>query len=154
VYSGTANNAAALSGVSLATLQGQITGNSATAYANALFASGTTLLFAQTTAPTGWTKVTTHNDKALRVVNGTAGSGGSISFTSAFTSQSVSGSIANTTASGTIANTTSTGSVSVTVANTTSTGTVGNQTAGGTISSETAGGTISVSVQSNTATGS
>src|SRR5712671_6740374 len=35
------------------------------------FASGTRLLFQQTSAPTGWTKDTTHNDKALRVVSGT-----------------------------------------------------------------------------------
>ena len=46
----------------------------------------TTSVFFQTSAPTGWAKVTTHNDKTLRVVgpgNG-GGSGGSISFTSAF----------------------------------------------------------------------
>jgi len=52
------------------------------------FASGTALLFQQTSAPTGWTKSTTHNDKALRVVSGAASSGGSVAFTSAFTSQS------------------------------------------------------------------
>lgn len=44
------------------------------------FESGTTLLFRQTTAPTGWTKSTTHNDKALRVVSGTVGSGGVSAF--------------------------------------------------------------------------
>ena len=47
---------------------------------------GTAWSFHQTTAPTGWAKVTTHNNTALRVVgpgNG-GGSGGSISFTSAF----------------------------------------------------------------------
>lgn len=53
--------------------------------------AGTTMLFAQTAAPTGWTKSTTHNNKALRVVSGTASSGGSVAFTSAFTSQSVTG---------------------------------------------------------------
>jgi hypothetical protein len=42
--------------------------------------SGTAMLFAQTAAPTGWTKSTTHNDKALRVVSGTASSGGTNSF--------------------------------------------------------------------------
>jgi hypothetical protein len=42
------------------------------------------LLFQQTTAPVGWTKQTTHNNKALRVVTGTAGSGGTNSFTGAF----------------------------------------------------------------------
>jgi hypothetical protein len=61
------------------------------------FGSGTRILFQQTAAPTGWTKDTTHNDKALRVVNGAASSGGSVAFTSAFTSQAVSGSVGNTT---------------------------------------------------------
>jgi hypothetical protein len=46
--------------------------------------SGTALLFQQTTAPTGWTKQTTHNNKSLRVVTGTASSGGSNTFTAAF----------------------------------------------------------------------
>jgi hypothetical protein len=44
------------------------------------FPSGTLMLFQQTTAPTFWTKQTTHNDKALRVVSGTAGSGGTNAF--------------------------------------------------------------------------
>lgn len=58
--------------------------------------SGTTMLFQQTAAPTGWTKQTTHNNKALRVVSGTASSGGSVAFTTAFsTSRTVSGSVAN-----------------------------------------------------------
>lgn len=59
--------------------------------------SGTAMLFVQSTAPTGWTKSTTHNDKALRVVSGTAGSGGSVAFTTAFASQAVSGTVGNTT---------------------------------------------------------
>ena len=62
-----------------------------------VFPSGTTMLFVQTTAPTGWTKNISHNDKALRVVSGTVGTGGSVGFTTAFASQAVSGSIANTT---------------------------------------------------------
>lgn len=53
------------------------------------FESGTRLLFQQTTAPTGWTKDTSHNDKALRIVSGTVGTGGSVAFTSAFASQNV-----------------------------------------------------------------
>lgn len=53
--------------------------------------SGTKALFAQTNAPTGWVKDTTHDNKALRVVAGTAGSGGSVSFTTAFASQNVGG---------------------------------------------------------------
>jgi hypothetical protein len=52
----------------------------------AAFPSGTLMLFQQTSAPTGWTKQTTHDNKALRVVSGTAGSGGSVAFTTAFAS--------------------------------------------------------------------
>jgi hypothetical protein len=63
------------------------------------FAAGTAILFAQTSAPTGWTKSTTHNDKALRVVSGTASSGGSVAFSTAFASQGVSGTVGNTTIS-------------------------------------------------------
>jgi hypothetical protein len=62
-----------------------------------VFPAGTKMLFAQTTAPTGWTKDTTHDNKALRVVTGTAGSGGSVAFTTAFASQAVSGTVGNTT---------------------------------------------------------
>jgi hypothetical protein len=53
------------------------------------FDSGTAVLFQQTTAPTNWTKSTTHNNKALRVVSGSASSGGSVAFTTAFSSQNV-----------------------------------------------------------------
>jgi hypothetical protein len=52
------------------------------------FPAGTAMLFVQTAAPTGWTKSTTHNDKALRVVSGTASSGGSTAFTTVFTTRS------------------------------------------------------------------
>ena len=66
------------------------------------FPAGTRLVFQQTAAPTGWTKDTTHNNKAFRVVSGTASSGGSVAFTTAFASKSVAGSIANKTAGGTV----------------------------------------------------
>jgi hypothetical protein len=56
------------------------------------------MMFVQTTAPTGWTKSTAHDNKALRVVSGTASSGGTVAFTTAFASKSVTGSIANATA--------------------------------------------------------
>ena len=46
--------------------------------------AGTLMLFQQTSAPTGWTKQTTHNDKALRVVSGTASSGGTSPFSTVF----------------------------------------------------------------------
>lgn len=68
-----------------------------------VFPSGTALVFSQTAAPTGWTKSTTHNNKALRIVSGTAGSGGSTGFTSAFGTPSVSGTIS---VSGTVGATT------------------------------------------------
>jgi hypothetical protein len=61
------------------------------------FPSGTLMLFQQTTAPTGWTKQTTHDNKALRVVSGTASSGGTVAFTTAFASQSVAGTVGSTT---------------------------------------------------------
>lgn len=54
--------------------------------------SGSLMLFQQTSAPTGWTKQTTHNDKALRVVSGTASSGGATAFTSVFGSGKSTGS--------------------------------------------------------------
>lgn len=47
------------------------------------FPSGTVMLFVQSAAPTGWTKSTAHNDKALRVVSGSVSTGGSIAFSTA-----------------------------------------------------------------------
>jgi hypothetical protein len=74
--------------------------------AAAAFDSGTVMLFAQTAAPTGWTKNSSTGDNhALRIVTGTASTGGSVDFTTAFASQtpsgtvSVSGSAGNTTLS-------------------------------------------------------
>ena len=57
------------------------------------FASGTSMLFQQSSAPTGWTKQTTHNDKALRIVTGSVSTGGSVAFSTAFATPSVSGSV-------------------------------------------------------------
>jgi hypothetical protein len=51
--------------------------------------AGTIMLFVQTAAPTGWTKSTTHNDKALRVVSGAASTGGSTAFTSVFAARTI-----------------------------------------------------------------
>ena len=48
----------------------------------AIFPTGTDWVFFQAAAPTGWTKQTTHNNKALRLVSGTGGgSGGTQPFT-------------------------------------------------------------------------
>jgi hypothetical protein len=59
-----------------------------------LIPPGTVMLFAQTAAPTGFTKDTGSGDNhALRVVTGTVGSGGSVDFSTAFASQTPSGSV-------------------------------------------------------------
>jgi hypothetical protein len=55
------------------------------------FPAGTSMLFQQTAAPTGWTKQTTHNDKAIRLTNGTVGTGGSSAFSTAFATPTVAG---------------------------------------------------------------
>ena len=100
------------------------------------------MLFQQTSAPTGWTKVTSGVDnKALRVVSGTAGSGGSNAFTNTLASRGITANAGNTTQGGnvSVANTTQTGNVSV--ANTTQTGNVSvsiaNANTGGTVNSHT-----------------
>jgi hypothetical protein len=67
----------------------------------AAFTSGTVMLFGQTTAPTGWTKDTTnYNNSGLRVVTGTVTTGGSVDFTTAFASQTPTGSVSITSVSG------------------------------------------------------
>lgn len=58
--------------------------------------AGTRMLFQQATAPTGWTTDTSENDKALRVVSGSTSSGGSVAFSSAFTSHTPAGSVSTT----------------------------------------------------------
>lgn len=75
-----------------------------TTAATSEFTSGVRMIFAQNAAPTGWTKDTTnYNQHALRVVTGTAGTGGSSDFTTAFGSPAVSGSVS---VSGSVGNTT------------------------------------------------
>ena len=55
------------------------------------FASGTKMLFQQTSAPTNWTKVTSGvDDRALRVVTGTVGTGGSVAMSSALGTPAIS----------------------------------------------------------------
>ena len=71
----------------------------------AAFPSGTRMLFQQTAAPTGWTKDTTIDDKALRVVSGAVSSGGYVAFSTAFANRTVSGNVDNFTATGTIGGT-------------------------------------------------
>ena len=67
-----------------------------------LFASGTKMLFGQTAAPTGWTKITTDDDAALRIVSGTVGSGGSSGLSTALATPTVTGTIAGSTGSHTL----------------------------------------------------
>ena len=76
-------------GVTPGTLGNVLTSNGTTWVSQAPgggFASGTVMLFAQTSAPTGWTKQTNLDNYALRVVSGSAGTGGSVAFTTAFAS--------------------------------------------------------------------
>lgn len=62
-------------------------GTTWTSAAAAAFDAGTRIIFAQTSAPTGWTKDTTnYNNHALRVVTGAASTGGTVDFTTAFAS--------------------------------------------------------------------
>ena len=62
------------------------------ALAPVAFPSGTRLLFQQTAAPTGWTKVTTYNDVGMRIVSGTVGAvTGATAFSTVF-SQTTTGS--------------------------------------------------------------
>lgn len=75
-----------------------------------VFPTGTRMLFQQESAPTGWVKdtSTTYDDSALRIVTGTPTTGGSIDFSTAFASKSVSvaGSVSSTTAGGSVGSTT------------------------------------------------
>ena len=93
-----------------------------TGIANAqAFPSGTKMLFQQTAAPTGWTKVTSGVDnKALRVVSGTAGSGGSNAFSNTLADRSITANAGNTTATGniTVSQTSAGGNVSIDSAST------------------------------------
>jgi hypothetical protein len=58
-------------------------------------------MFYQTSAPTGWTQVVTQDNKALRVVSGTGGgTGGSVAFTTAFASQTPTGTVSVTGSAG------------------------------------------------------
>lgn len=63
------------------------------------FPSGTRMAFQQTSAPTGWTKVSdaAYNDAAFRSVTGSVTpTGGTVAFTTAFASQAVAGTISGT----------------------------------------------------------
>jgi len=56
--------------------------------------TGSKTNFQQAAAPTGWTQCTSYNNYAMRIVSGSGGgTGGSVSFTTAFASQTPSGSV-------------------------------------------------------------
>lgn len=74
-------------------------GSAWTSVAAAAFDAGTVLIFGQTSAPTGWTKLTNLDNYALRVVSGAASTGGSVAFTTAFASQTPAGTVGSTTLS-------------------------------------------------------
>ena len=101
-------------------------------------ASGVKVLYYEATAPVGWTKVTSHNDKCLRVVSGTGGgSGGSTAFTSVFASRTPSGSVSGSNSGGSVANTTATGSVSGSNSGGSVSGSVSGSNSGGSVSNTT-----------------
>jgi hypothetical protein len=109
----------------------------------ASFDTGTRMIFAQTAAPTGWTKDTSnYNNHALRVVTGTASTGGTVDFTSAFVSQSVTGTVSTSV-------TANTGQV-VQGGNVSSSGSTGQVVQGGNISVSTGQAAGSVSVGNTT----
>jgi hypothetical protein len=72
------------------------------------FPTGTRMSFQQTAAPTGWTKDTTAaiDNSAMRLVTGSVVNGGSVNFTTAFASQTPTGSVSITAVSGSAGNTT------------------------------------------------
>jgi hypothetical protein len=69
-------------------------------------AGGSLVTFQQTSAPTSWTKQTTHDNKALRVVSGTATPGGSTAFTTVFASRTPAGSVSVSVSGGSVGDTT------------------------------------------------
>lgn len=83
---------AAISGTAVATLESTGWKNASGVKYDA-FASGTVLLFYQAAAPTGWTVSDVDSNKAVRIVSGVAGtggtSGGTTGFTSVFTSRTI-----------------------------------------------------------------
>jgi len=103
-----ANNAVTVDKIAdSAITQGKIASGAVTSAkiaAGLLIPSGTVMLFVQTAAPTGWTKSTTHDDKALRVVSGSASSGGNTAFSSTFVNRTPAGTVSGTNSGGGVQN--------------------------------------------------
>jgi hypothetical protein len=130
---------------------------------NSEFPAGTRMIFAQTTAPTGFTKdATNYNNHALRVVTGTAATGGTVDFVTAFASQTPTGTVTVTGSTGQVAQAgniaVSTGQV-IQGGNVSSPASTGLVTQGGNVSSPastglvTQGGNVSVSGNVSTSIG-
>ena len=82
----TLDSAIAAAESEITTISGNITSQES---ADLTAPSDTELFFVQTAAPTGWTKITTHNNKGIRLVSGTVSTGGSTAFTSVLTSRTL-----------------------------------------------------------------
>jgi hypothetical protein len=100
------NGASAVKVVAPGTANNVLTSNGSTWISQAVSAggtvipAGTVMIFGQTAAPTGFTKLTNLDNYALRVVSGNASTGGSVAFTTAFASQTPSGSVSISSVSG------------------------------------------------------
>lgn len=113
---------------------------------NSEFSSTTRMIFAQGTAPTGWTKDTiNYNNHALRVVTGAASTGGTVDFVTAFASQTPSGNVSTTV-------TASTGQVAQ-AGNVSSNGSTAQVAQAGNISVSTGNSTVPVSIGNTTVSG-
>lgn len=55
--------------------------------------TGSIMKYFNSTTPVGWTKLTTYNDCALRVVSGVVGTGGTQAFSTVFANQPVTGEV-------------------------------------------------------------
>lgn len=58
--------------------------------------------FKQTSAPTGWTKLTTYNDYSVRVTTGTTSTGGTTGFSSIFAARIPTGTMTGSASSGAV----------------------------------------------------
>lgn len=67
-----------------------------------IFATGTITIFSQTTAPTGWTKLTDLNDAGIRITSGSVSSGGSVGFTTAFSATNWQGTVSPVSSTGAV----------------------------------------------------
>lgn len=87
-----------LQGEAVVVMLGATQGARKAADSSVAFPSGTRVLFQQTTPPAGWTKESssTYNDTALRFTTSTVGTGGSLAFSSAMASRSITGTVGST----------------------------------------------------------